>query len=159
MARHVWSVLCYKSSIDKDDNQISLLAVTEKLTIRDPSRQDLEQLLEETLAEDKGIIFPVNLHLVTWWVRSDYEKPETRPLRLQVLFPDGKRIVAGEGVIDLTKAAGHRVRWALNTLLFRGFGLHWFSIESKPGKRWSVAARIPLEIVHSSDGLSSEKPS
>ena len=149
MARHVWSVLCYKSVIDRDENQISLLAVTERLILnQSPEEYELlEKGLLKAKEQDKALAVPVTLELANWWVRSDPEKPEAMPARVRIIAQDGWEFPRQDMKVDLEHATGQRIRLKIDTFLFRGFGLYWFLVESKPGKRWRTDARIPLEVV------------
>ena len=152
MARHLWSVLCDQSVVDKDDNQVSLISVTERLTFHQTPEEyeQLDEALQEAQGQDKGVLVPVNLHLVSMWIRSDPEVSESVPLRYRVTASDGWRFPDVEGEIDLQSSDGFRARWKLTTFLFRGFGRYWISIQHKPGKAWQTAARIPLEVVKGS---------
>lgn len=149
MARHIWSVLCERSVIDADDQQLSLHSVTERLNFHQ-SPEEFEQMetaYQDAKAQNKGVLFPASLHLVSFWVRSDYTKPEKVPLRYRVLAVDGWEFPPVAGEIDLENNSSFRVRWKLESFLFRGFGRYWISVQSKTGQRWRTATRIPLELV------------
>ena len=150
MARHVWSVLCERSAIDKDDSQISLLAVTEKLNFHQtPDEYELlETALHKAKGQNKAVPFPANLHLVSMWVRSDPHKPEGPiPVQYSIVAPDGWKFPKVGAEVDLGQSAACRTRWKLDSLLFRGFGFYWISVQSKSGKNWRTHTRIPLEMV------------
>lgn len=145
MAHHVWSVLCYKGSIDKDENQVSLLAVTERLNIHAES-EAVKADYEASEAEGRPVFFPANLHFISWWVRSDYEKSETVQARFYIVRPDGKQVPQPEVTVDLMNATGYRLRWVLDVFPFAGFGLYWIVVQSKEGEDWETRARVPLEL-------------
>jgi len=62
--KHVWSLLCQKSSIDVESNQLSLFNCLEEVNIN----------LENTDALKNNLVIPVEFQLVSYWSR---EKAET----------------------------------------------------------------------------------
>ena len=154
MPEHVWSVLCYKASIDQRDNLVSLLDIPEKLaaTLQPGTEESIEQQLEQARGQSKEVLIPVHLQLLSWWVRSDPEQPEEGTARLRLLLPvRGRRIPAKEFPIHLTDHRSLRHRVLFEVLPFRGFGFYWFLIDFKSGKGWRRVAKIPLEIVPSAE--------
>jgi|GEM_PF-4752138 len=57
MARHMWTIMCSKSSIDRQTNNLSLFDIIEKIDVA-------------VVAQVDQIIVPIPFHLVTMWVRS-----------------------------------------------------------------------------------------
>lgn len=158
MAEHVWSILCRRAIVDREGGQISIHEVIEKLILENPDQEALEKL-------EKGFGLLQSMHLVTWWVRSDYSKPETSAFRIVLLTPDGKSEVLGGGQgerpsgpppkkamkefpIDLQKHnAARRVFHLQGLPRWGGFGVYRFVVEGRgKGNRWVTAARIPLEV-------------
>ena len=123
MARHVWSVLCMKSSIDRDENIVSLLAVTQGLIIDSASADELEDEFRQAKAENRTILIPASLHFVSWWVRSDYDVAETITVRYQVVPPHGRPLPQPPVVLPLEEHTNHRLRWRFDSFPFLGFGL------------------------------------
>src|SRR5262245_60174861 len=78
MAKHVWSVLCYKGVVDQFTNQVSLLDVTETVVVK-----LLEPVPQATDAETNDVRLPMNLHLVTLWIRSNLAVPEECDTRVR----------------------------------------------------------------------------
>jgi hypothetical protein len=150
VAEHVWTVLCQKTLLDTQTNVVSLVDVLEKITL---AHADVEEGLAKAQSEaGKGLVFPMSMHLVTWWTRSDYTKPEELDIRVSILAPSGERLFVQEVPIDLTASRAQRM-----TLRFQQFritqseGVYWFVIEKTKvskgkGARWSTAAKLPLEV-------------
>ena len=149
MAHHVWSVLCYKASIDYVDNSVSLLDTVENVTTREPAEKiaELEKLRKEAEKQGAEVMVPFRAQLVTWWVRSDYGKPESALSRVRIIPPTGKRFEPQEVAIHLEEKTGHRQRIQYSLLPFRGFGVYWISVELKSGSRWRRVAKIPFDLV------------
>jgi len=143
MARHVWSVLCYRSSIDKYTNVVSLLHVIEKLMFSDEEADLLAKIEREDAA---GI--QTDMELLSWWVRSDYSEPEEPQMRVKTIAPNGKSRKTSPAPVELKENTGFRLKISIPGIYFTGFGLYWIAIEVKRGERWVEKSRIPLEIIH-----------
>lgn len=137
--RHVWSVLCSSSTIDRDSNNISLNEVTEQLNI--PAEE-----MPDDLPEDAGI--PVQLELVTLWSRSDLEEEDEGEARLVLDTPEGNQIEGEPVAVDLREFRRFRTRQGFNGLPYDGPGLYEFRIQARrgPDQEWEERAWIPLEV-------------
>src|SRR5215207_3350093 len=143
MAENIWSVLCYKASLDQDNNQVSLLDVLEELTLV-PG--------QEIPAGDK-IGLGHHMEFVTLWRRTAIDKPETARMKLDILSPGHKSLGTAELEISLETARRYRGIIKLDTLPFDGFGIYQFRLSKKDEEAvdWEEVASVPLEV--------NEKPS
>jgi hypothetical protein len=141
MAKHVWSVLCYKGLLDQYTNQVSLLDVIEAISIK-PGEPVPEAL------EDKEMRVPVHLALVTLLTRSDVAVPEVGMLRVRLVLPDGVSRPPQEVKVDLTKHVRLRNFTTITSLPLRGDGYFYFVVElrDEASDEWKTAAEIPLEF-------------
>ena len=134
MIRHVWSVLCRSSAVDKDTNSLSLFDVAEELTLLEPIRE-------------KGIA-PFPLQLVTLWSRRNPAEPARAVARIRLVLPIGEQSGApSEYQVDLTtfKRLRHRFTTAMFPIVEAG--VHEFVIEMQdPNREWVEVARIPMEL-------------
>ena len=134
MIRHLWSVLCTSSAIDRDTNKLSLFEVAEQMTLLEPF-------------SEPGLL-PVNLHLVTLWSRENIELPEKATVRVRLITPAGDYAGnANEYQVDLTTF--HRLRQRLVFRMFplQAIGVHEFQIEVRDdADQWREVAKVPLEI-------------
>jgi hypothetical protein len=143
MPEHIWSVVCHRGCLDTYTNLVSLLEVTEGLTIR--------AVGEPIPAPDVTAIatLPSPLHIVSLWTRSDINAPESFQLRSVLITPDGTEFAApGAGVGDLKEH--HRLRSFLQApgLPVRGPGTYRVAVEWRRDdeSRWERVARIPFEV-------------
>lgn len=156
MAKHRWSTLCYRGSIDKYTNLISLLDVTDELTISE---------LPESLPEDAGLM--VNLQLVSLWRREHDEPPQKIWATFQVVAPNGE-VFPHQGKTlegNLESSTRTRLIFGVQAIPFRGAGLYWFDVlvtDSSDGTS-ELVDRVPLEIKVKQDATASpillEQPS
>lgn len=156
MAEHVWTVLCGKVLTDPDSGTtISLMDVTERLTLHVKEEGLVEKLIVDARAEgDKGILVSAGLTLVSWWVRSDFLKPESTHLRYAVVNPGGDRIHEEAYQVDLDTFTSNRIVIKMKEFPVSALGRHWIVIEKEPvgpgqRTRWKEVARLPLELVES----------
>lgn len=121
MIRHLWTVLCAKSSVDKDTNNVSLFSVIEQVTISGPP-----------LPEGATGLVPMEFELVTLW----YNSPETGPQRghARILFRDSSdnTLTTIEFDTDVTSFRRHRTTARINGLPFREPGTYHFQLQLRP---------------------------
>lgn len=141
MAEHVWSVLCYKGVIDKFTNQVSLLDVIEAFNF-----EEVPQLPPES-ERPEGTFFRVQAQVVSLWVRSQHDIPETVRWRVAIRLPTGK-IETGDTQTEADLSAGTRGRSILQfpVLPFAGMGTYWFDVQAADGDNWITKASIPVEL-------------
>ena len=142
MIDHVWTVLCSRSVIDRETNNMSLFEVIEQLTLGDASPP------AERSAEDEGLA-PIQLELVTLWTRHRDDESESGRARIRFYRPSGWfDPLTREYNIDLTVHRRVRNRSKLAGLAIREPGRHHFetSVWDEAGDDWHVVATTPLEI-------------
>jgi hypothetical protein len=133
MIRHIWSVLCEKSIIDHDTNNISLVNIFEQFTIMADPIPD-------------GIL-PITAELVTLWARDKDMAPSTSKQRLSIIDPEENIIKEIIMDIDLTKASHLRCRAILKGLPVSKSGDYLFRIEYLGDQdNWISVALVPLSI-------------
>jgi hypothetical protein len=130
MAEHVWTVLCQKTLLDPQTDVISIVDVLEKITLTGLVAVE-EELAKAHGKGRKGLVFPVLMQLVTWWVRSDYTKPEKLDIRIAILDPSGERLLVQEVPIDLTESSARRMTLRFQEFQMTQEGVYWFAIEKK----------------------------
>jgi hypothetical protein len=134
MLEHVWSVLCSRSVIDYETNNVSIQDIIEQITIN---------------AEPVGNGFlPFPLELITLWGREESDKPEKGIERISFVTPSGKTDVVSDAEIDLTSVERHRQRVKFPGLPISESGKYYFKVEMKNGDtEWQQVSSIPLKIV------------
>lgn len=145
MAKHIWSVLCQRSVIDQQSNNISLIDVFESLTINIniPSTK-------KDIAKIKDINLPVNYEIVSLWLRENEKKQEELLTRVDFETPSGiqKVLVEKELILPLDK---QRMRDIIRIqgIVVNETGLYKFIVKSKDKDKsaFKTIAELPLEIV------------
>ena len=137
MVRHVWTVLCSKTSTDKDTNNISLFEVVEQVQVTGPGG---------ALAE--AAVVPTTLELVSLWTRADFGTPTRATTRAALLFPDGSAAGEAEMDVDLVAAQRNRTIIKLPGLPFKLPGVMRFvvSLRQDNAEEWTEVASIPVNV-------------
>lgn len=139
MLEHIWSVLCSRSVIDSETNNVSIQDVIEQITIK----------AEPT---ENGFL-PFPLELITLWGRRDINKPSMGSERVAFVTPSGKNEIISEAEIDLTNVERHRQRVRFPGLPVSESGRYYFKVEVRSGNNeWKQVSAIPLQVVFQPPG-------
>jgi hypothetical protein len=135
MIRHAWTVLCSRSSVDSESNNMSLFDILEQVTIIEPPR-------------GPGILaFPHEV--VSLWTRDDLAVGGVTHCRYVVEAPGGVRTVGEGNEIDLTAFHRTRLRGRPSGLPVNVAGLYWVTTEQLQGAEnptWVEVSRLPVEV-------------
>jgi len=142
MINHAWTVICEKSIIDRDTNNVSL-DVLEQVNFKMP-------LLPK---EIEGIIIPLRVEIVSLWYCEREEKGTKGTGRLRIETPNKKEVANVKIDIDFTSSCRHRTRNRLDGLPVpkETSGYFNFIIEIKSGDHWREVSRVPLEVTLDTD--------
>lgn len=149
MAKHIWSVLCRKHLVDPGTKQVSLIDVIERVTLPEASLEKEAEVVGMPVSEmlAKGILFPLECQLLTFWSRSAESTPEVAALRIRLLGPKGKTLTAVDFEVSLEKHLNVRHTVTFPGLVFAGEGRYSLIIEKRgKGNRTRREAWIPLEM-------------
>lgn len=139
MAKHIWTVLCYKGSLDKYSNQVSLLDVLEEVEVG----------LVEAIPEDaENAVIPFNMNLVSLWIRSDPETPESVSTRYSIVSPKGDVVLTWDHAVSLSEHMRARSFLRLAQFPFRGPGDYAFRVEMRDEEsgQWNRVSEVPLRL-------------
>jgi hypothetical protein len=140
MIRHVWSVLCLKSVIDKDTNNITLVDVLEQLNV----------VISPVPSPQGRAVLPVEYELISFFTREGDNQPCRGAMRITLQGPSGNAIdEPNQFPIDLSASferSRNRTRMAGIPLV--GPGIYNFLVEyqDEMDTGWKTAARLPLQV-------------
>ena len=134
MIDHVWTVLCTRSSIDRETNNMSLFEAIEQLTIHDWTGQP-------------GFA-PGPFELVSLWARAETDRPCRGEARFLLRTPGGRTAISQTHEVDLRQYRRLRTRRRIPAIPVDGAGLYTFLVELREldQDQWLQVARIPLEV-------------
>ena len=137
--RHIWSVLCSKSVVDKKSNNISLFDIMEEI-----------HFSSEKPAVEGGVIVeagPVPAHWVSLFGRSNIEKPEKVAIKDTIITPSGKIIGEYESEVDLSANKRRRIIRTVPVPPSMEEGLFIFETKMKEKESWKRISEITLELI------------
>ena len=136
---NIWSVLCSKAIVDERTKQISLIESTDALDI---------QATELPAVDNKNpvSIGPIFLQLISFWYRSNIDKPETSKAKIIFTTPDGQEIKEAEIEVDLQNTFSRHLIVMIPAIKYLGLGMYHFVIEKmdEGTNAWIRTARLPL---------------
>lgn len=140
--KHIWSVLCKESVINKDDNNISIHGVLEQLSV---SLSPIKKTGK--LPEKFGI--PMNYEIVSMWQRSkevEYAKAE-----IEYIFVDSENteLLINTQTIEISKTSRrHRSRMKITGMPLTKEGDYTFKVKIKEenSNAFRLVAELPLEV-------------
>ncbi len=134
MIEHIWSILCSRSVIDYETNNVSIQDVVEQITINGEP-------------VDNGFL-PFPFELITLWGRKDNHETAKGIEKVTFITPSGKTDVISEAEIDLINVERHRQRVKFPGIPISEAGKYYFKVELKNGSNdWKEVAAIPLVVV------------
>lgn len=138
--RHLASVLCQRVVVDEDSGQFSLMGLISGIRG--------VPLTEQTPASGPENI-PIPFKLVSLWMRSNLDIPETPAVLITFCGPDGT-VADGfqaEFTVDLDQAVFRRSKADISGIPYLGAGVCEFVVHQKQDDEWQELARVPL-VVH-----------
>jgi hypothetical protein len=147
MIEHVWSVVCSKSIIDGESNNISLLEVIEQVNVPAPPHVNLEVPPPADPSEAKAAI-AIPFELVTLWTRAFDGEASQGKGRIATIGVSGNRKEFPPFDINLMANDRIRTRARFMGLEYRQPGRMSFIVELKNDGEdtWKSVATIPLVI-------------
>lgn len=138
--KHIWTVLCQKSSIDVETNQLSLFNCLEEINLT----------LENTEALNNNLVIPVEFQLVSYWSREQADTEVNLTAVGELVDASGKMInsfnnslVVKQGILRF------RNRTNIQGLAITGPGRYYFrlyQIDKMRGVAKELVAELPLDV-------------
>lgn len=138
--KHIWSVLCQKSSIDIENNLLSLFECIEELNL----------VIDKTKTpQGERLIIPLGFQLVGFWITEDNTKENILDIRVELLDPDKKILNHFENNFSVKKGISRfRNRTNIQGLPVTKSGRYSFNVmQKKEGEKdYKVVSEIPIDI-------------
>lgn len=140
--KHIWSVLCKESVINKDDNNISIHGVLEQLSV-------FLSLIKETgkLPEKFGI--PMNYEIVSMWQRSKNVESAKADIEYVFMDSENKKLLKSTQVLEIPKTSRQfRSRMKITGIPLTKEGDYTFKVKIKEegSDVFRLVAELPLEV-------------
>jgi hypothetical protein len=136
--KHIWSVLCQKSSIDVDTNLLSLFSCVEELSLT----------LESTEALKNNLVIQTEFQLVSFWAREQAEKESSLEVEGELIDAQGKVLNKFNNNFPVkTGVLRFRNRTNIQGLPITGPGRYLLRLKQRNEQgEWLVVTELPLDI-------------
>ena len=143
MIKHIWSVLCRRSVVDSQSNNVSLIDVFEQLQV------GISPFDSSDTSVSEGISIPVQYELVNFWSKTNEVVEEKGSIRIVLLDPKGKEIkrMDKDLIIPQTNRRMREIN-KIQGISLKGNGIYNFvvSIKQEDSDLYITVAEIPLEV-------------
>lgn len=137
MIKHIWSIVCQKSVIDQETNNLSINDVLERI--------DIETLAP--LPNDGTAKLPITFEVVSYWYREQAKKDEKRTVEVCIFSPQNNLLNSFEQEIPLTQGMDRlRSRLRVQGVPVTTSGVYKVALREK-GVTSEVITEIPIEII------------
>lgn len=150
--KHIWSVLCRRSQIDIDNNNVSLNEVLEQLAV-DIKIKDGDKQPEE-------INIPIDYEVVSLWVKEKSEEHVKADVEVNFLDPTSKKLKTFSQPVEMPKTMNRlRTRFRITGLGLTIAGVYSFNVRIKEegAKEFRKVSELPLEIHINREVLKEDK--
>lgn len=143
MINHIWSLLCRRSVIDSETNNLSVYDILEQLTVDIKIKKG---------NEDKAtkINVPIEYEVISFWIKASEIKEFKGGIRLEIVNPEGMVEKTFEQPLEIPKDKRRlRSRIRINGFVADMPGNYIFRISYKEStkEQYKKAADIPLEVI------------
>lgn len=140
LIKHIWSVLCRESVINKDDNAISLNGILEKINstlipIKTPRKQE-------------KIVIPLSYEIISFWTK-EIDKEVNLDIKIALVDPKGNQLEELTNNLIFPKESKRlRTRFRIQGLPVSVNGIYLFrvSLKLQKEKRFTIISEVPLEV-------------
>ena len=138
--KHIWSILCQKSSIDVETNLLSLFECVEELSL---------VINQDKVSKTNKQIVPLQFQIVSFWTIEDTKEDDILEVKISLLDPDKKLLSNFENKFNIKKGIlRFRNRINIKGLPITQEGRYIFKISqrTKDEKEYKEIAELPLDI-------------
>jgi hypothetical protein len=136
--KHIWTVICQKSSVDANSNILSLFEILEKININiDPKAPNYE--------EGKILGIPFNFEIISYWKKTTQQSSGEG--KIIILSPEKKELNSFPLEIKIPESLNSmRLIIKMDGLKFTTSGEYKVEVQQKNGNKFDVVAEIPFEV-------------
>lgn len=137
--KHIWSVICQKSSIDFENNLVSLFNCIEELTL---------VVDKEKIPENGRIVIPVEFQLVSSWTIEDSSQDNSLEIKGELIGLDNEILNTFDNTFPI-KSGITRFRNRINIqgLPVTKEGRYYIKVWKKDNKgKFILESELPIDI-------------
>lgn len=136
----VWAVLCEKSIVDGQSNQISLINVVESLSVGIQPKDNQE------FPDNPKFNIPINYEIVTFWM-NEGGKENSFDMMIRLIDPDGKELDTMKRTVEVKEGQIHiKFRMRINGFPANKSGKYFVEVAKSKGVEFETMTRIPMMV-------------
>ncbi len=143
MVNHIWSILCRKSVIDNETNNLSMFDVLEQISVDvNLNKEKQEKFIK--------INVPIDYEVISFWVKPEGVEVYKGEINIEVVNPDGKVEKAFAQPLDIPEDKKRlRSRMRIKGFVAEKSGVHIFRVSYKDleDNKYTTVAEIPFEVI------------
>jgi len=140
--KHIWTLLCRRSVIDNETNNLSLYDILEQLTIKINVKKNSEEKIY-------NINIPIEYEVISFWTKSPDISEFNGELKLDIVNPKGKILKFFEKPLTIPKDKRRlRSRIRISGFIADMEGIYTFRMNYRETAedQYTKTADIPLEV-------------
>jgi hypothetical protein len=138
--KHIWSILCQNSSIDKNTNLLSLFNCIEELSLG---------IEKDKVSKGKNLVIPITFQLISFWTIENPVQKNILDIQLEIFDPSGELLSTFKKNFDIAeKALRFRSIISINGIKITKEGRYIMKVLQKEDneKKLKVVAELPLDV-------------
>ncbi len=136
--KHIWSILCEKSSIDFENNRLSIFDCLETIKFVVDKTKTLE---------NKKIAIPLNFQIISFWTIKNPNKENSLDIKIEIIDPNGKILNVSQNNFKVKKDIKRfRNRNNIQGMPVTESGRYYFKIWQKTDSEFELVSELPLDI-------------
>lgn len=137
--KHIWSIICQHSSIDAENNLLSLFNCVEEMNLI---------VDRDKMSEQEKIVIPAEFQLVSFWATEDSSKDNKLEIKGELVDPDNKVLnTFNNNFVVKSGVARFRNRTNIQGLPITKEGRYYVKVWQKNDKeKFVLVAELPIDI-------------
>lgn len=137
--KHIWSIICQHSSIDAENNLLSLFNCVEEMNLI---------VDRDKISEPEKIVIPAEFQLVSFWTIEDSSKDNKLEIKGELVDPDNKVLnTFNNNFVVKSGVARFRNRTNIQGLPITKEGRYYVKVWQKDDKeKFVLVAELPIDI-------------
>lgn len=136
--KHIWSVICEKSSIDFETNLLSMFNCIEEIKL----------VIDNTkIPKNEKLVFPAEFQIVSFWSIKDSSQNISVEIKGELVDPKGAILNEFKNTLEIKSGIKRfRNRTNIQGMPITESGRYYFKIFQKNEDKFEVVAELPLDV-------------
>ncbi|OIO07227.1 hypothetical protein AUJ35_02465 [Candidatus Falkowbacteria bacterium CG1_02_41_21] len=138
--KHIWSIICQKSSIDFENNLLSLFNCVEEMNL---------VVDKDKVSSREKMLIPAEFQLISFWVVEDSSRDNNLEIKGELIDPDNKILNTFNNSFTIKSGASRfRNRTNIQGLPITKAGRYYLKVWQKNNSKadFKLVAELPIDI-------------